>query len=200
MSFIPQNRGPNTCGDPTLATTYYTAYSLGVPGVHGINTNAAFADQNTRGSKWELDPPVFDSWTSPGQINTVPLYAFGRTSSPDFVYLISTNSNPPPTPSGFAFIKILGYVYPSQICGSVPLYGATFASPPDHWYTTKLNEHNEIISLGWTDIGITAYVLPVNSKFICNALSSWFIEPCCRLLTCLACVVKAIRSGYYALH
>lgn len=157
-----QSRAANTCGDPTVATTYYTAFSLNADRAHGINTKAAFADGNTRGDAWEIDSPVFSGWTSPGQLNTVPLYAFGRLTSTDFVYLISTDGNPPPTPSGFGLLGIIGYVYATQICSSVPLYGATLPSPPDHWYTTELNEHNEIISLGWTDIGIIAYVLPVD--------------------------------------
>jgi len=157
-----QSRTANNCGDPTAATTYYTAYSLSVDRTHAIGTKAGFANQNTIGSDWETDSPVFRGWTAAGQINTVPLYAFARTTSVDFVYLISTDGNPPPTPSGFTASGIIGNVYPTQICGSVPLYGASFASPPDHWYTTELNEHNEIISFGWTDIGITAFVLPVD--------------------------------------
>jgi len=157
-----QGRAANNCGDPTVSTVYYTAFSLNADRVHGINTKAAFADGNTRGTSWETDSPVFRAWTSPGQINTVPLYAFGRIATVDFLYIISTNSNPPPTPSGFNLIGIIAYVYPTQICGSVPLYGASLPSPTDHWYTTELNEHNQIVSLGWTDLGITAYVLPVD--------------------------------------
>ncbi|KDR67241.1 hypothetical protein GALMADRAFT_147247 [Galerina marginata CBS 339.88] len=168
-SAIPETRNPtvqsraaNSCGDTTAATVYYTAFSLNADRVHGINTKAAFADGNTRGTAWETDSPVFGGWTAPGQLNTVPLYAFGRIATVDFVYIISTNGNPPPTPSGFNLIGILGYVYPTQICGSVPLYGASLASPTDHWYTTQLNEHDAIVSVGWTDLGITAYVLPVD--------------------------------------
>lgn len=165
MFSILQSRAANTCGDPTLATTYYTAFSLSADRTHGIGTKAGFATQNTLGSDWETDSALFRGWLAPGQLGTVPLYAFARTASVDFVYLISTNGNPPPTPAGFANPEIIGYVYPTQICGSVPLYGASFASPPDHWYTTELNEHNEIISFGWTDVGITAFVLPPG-KFI----------------------------------
>ncbi|KDR69708.1 hypothetical protein GALMADRAFT_145414 [Galerina marginata CBS 339.88] len=172
-----ESRAANTCGDPTEATTYYTAFSLNADRVHGIDTKAAFADANTRGTAWETDSPVFVGWTAPGQLNTVPLYAFGRIGTVDFVYIISTNGNPPPTPSGFNPIgQVIGYVYPTQICGSVPLYGASLASPADHWYTTQLNEHNEIISRGWTDLGIIAYVLPVDGKFICIAPSSRFTD------------------------
>jgi len=158
-----QSRAADTCGDPTVATTYYTAYSVSPAKSHGINTKASFAFDNTIGFEFEIESPLFRGWKSPGQINTVPLYAFGRIASQDFIYLTSTTGNPPPTPSGFnSAPAIIGYVYPTQICGSVPLYGAAFASPADHWYTTELIEHNEIISLGYTDIGIAAYVLSVD--------------------------------------
>lgn len=113
------------------------------------------------GEGWDIKEPSFLAWTSPGQPSTVPLY-YLNTPTDRLAYLISSDGIPP-TLSGFETGRIIGYVYPTQICGSVPLYGAAFSATGTHWYTTNLNDHNSLVSLGWVDAGVTAYVLPLEA-------------------------------------
>ncbi|KDR77653.1 hypothetical protein GALMADRAFT_37148, partial [Galerina marginata CBS 339.88] len=77
----------------------------------------------------------------------------------DAILLLSTDGNPPAA-SGFTVQTIIGYVYASQVCGSVPLLGAFQQTAGDHWYTTDPGEHSSLLASGWTDAGIAGYVLP----------------------------------------
>lgn len=141
--------------------TYFEAFGP-VYQAHGINTRARFVNSDARGGgPWLLNVAAFHAWTSPGQPNTVPFYVFYNPTTKDFVYLISTDGNPPTAPSGFGAGTIVAYVYSTLICGSFPLYAASLPSVGDHWYTTDLVEHNTLLKVyGWIDAGITAYVLP----------------------------------------
>jgi hypothetical protein len=89
----------------------------------------------------------------------VALWQLNDNATTDVVYLTSSGGTTP-TLSGFGPVGIIGYVYPTQICGSVPLHATT--GPGDHWYTTDLIELNGIVGqTGWTDDGIAAYVVPL---------------------------------------
>ncbi|KAF8904673.1 hypothetical protein CPB84DRAFT_1643691, partial [Gymnopilus junonius] len=101
-------------------------------------------------------------WTDAGIAGynfTVPLYRYdsGTGTHLDYLYSTATSS---PTP-GFTEGLIIGYVYETQICGSVPLLGVWNKAVGDHYYTTQVGEHRELIATsGWTDAGIAGYVLP----------------------------------------
>ncbi|KIJ33447.1 hypothetical protein M422DRAFT_264551 [Sphaerobolus stellatus SS14] len=149
-----ERRAADTCGDPSVATTYYGALSQ-ENAVHRLNTMAAFVAAQELGDQFQIDRPNFIAWTSPGQPSTTPLWRLINPTTMNTVYLTSTNGTTP-TLSGFSNPTIISYVYPTQICGSVPLYAA--AGPSDHWYTTNLIEHDELLGFsGWTDDGIAAY-------------------------------------------
>ncbi|KIJ31909.1 hypothetical protein M422DRAFT_266411 [Sphaerobolus stellatus SS14] len=153
-----ERRATDTCGDPSVATTFYEAFSPSLQ-VHTLNLLVQFVGAQTVGQDWQIISPSFNLWISPGQLSTTPLWVLPSLTTSDAVFLTSTNGTTP-TRNGFSAGHIVGYVYPTQICGSVPLYAA--ALPSDHWYTTNLIEHNVFISDGWTDDGIIAYVLPVD--------------------------------------
>jgi hypothetical protein len=160
-----QPRTTETCGDPSLATTYYEAFESAFA-VHGINTMATFVNAEAFGGQWQIKRPSYKAWTEPGQPSTTPFYAFLSPTN-KLVYVASNDGSAPPPPSGFQNPPVLaGYVYLTQICGSIPLYGAA-ATTGDHWYTTDLLEHNElIVEPNWTDVGIAAYVLPIDGTFV----------------------------------
>jgi len=150
-----KRRVANTCGDPSLATTYYEAFSSSFL-VHDINTLAAFINSAALDDIWQIIEPSFKAWDTPGQPGTTPLHSLFNPTTTDFVYL--TSNGTAPTLSRFQAHGIIGYVYATQICGSIPLYAAS--GPNDHWYTTSLFEHNKLIGIsGWSDDGVAVHVL-----------------------------------------
>ncbi|KDR80121.1 hypothetical protein GALMADRAFT_242364 [Galerina marginata CBS 339.88] len=155
-----QRRAADTCGDPSLSTLYYKAFSQQGQ-FHGLDTESIYTHAQASTGDWVISTPAFRAWLSPGQPSTVPLYGFAGTGG--LFYITSTTGTTPTAPSGFTSVGIRAYVYATQICGSVPLYGASLPSATDFWYTTNLNDHNSLLNLGWTDTGITAYVLPVDT-------------------------------------
>lgn len=96
---------------------------------------------------------------------TTPLYRLSDIATTDWIFAVGTDGNPPSVP-GFAVKAIIGYVYSTQVCGSVPLLAAFNAAAGGHYYTTKVNDHAELITLaGWVDAGIAAYVLPLSAAW-----------------------------------
>lgn len=80
----------------------------------------------------------------------------------DYNFLPAVNGSAP-TASGFSIQGIAGYVYSTQICGSVPLLSAVNAAASDHWWTTNQNDHADLLAsgTGWVDGGVAFYVLPL---------------------------------------
>ncbi|KAJ6450185.1 hypothetical protein C8R45DRAFT_946950 [Mycena sanguinolenta] len=62
--------------------------------------------------------------------------------------------------SGYVdYMTPAGYIYPSQICGSVPLYRLHFiAANPDYIYTTSVTERDNAIAMGFAYEGVAGYV------------------------------------------
>ncbi|KAF8887880.1 hypothetical protein CPB84DRAFT_1684533, partial [Gymnopilus junonius] len=68
-----------------------------------------------------------------------PLYVLFNPSTADFIYIVSSDGTVP-TAAGFGSPLIAGYVYDSQVCGSVPLFSLFQDVAGDHWYTTRIVE------------------------------------------------------------
>ncbi|KDR67367.1 hypothetical protein GALMADRAFT_147156 [Galerina marginata CBS 339.88] len=158
-------RAPNTCADPTLASVWVEAYSPSAR-AHTIQPRWIYANlDTTAGNDWTIQGAVFLAWED-AQPFTFPLYLVFNPALNDYIYIPSTTGSPPVLPSGYGFGGIVGYVYATQVCGSVPLLSAFQASFGDHWYTTDASEHSRIIASGWAEAGIVAYVLPLSKCII----------------------------------
>ncbi|KAJ7753235.1 hypothetical protein B0H16DRAFT_1544923 [Mycena metata] len=60
------------------------------------------------------------------------------------------------TAGGYSDCGIMGYIYPTQVCGSVPLYRAHFiAVNTDYLYTiSAADRDNAVENQGFTDEGV----------------------------------------------
>ncbi|KAF8963117.1 hypothetical protein BDZ97DRAFT_2017624 [Flammula alnicola] len=144
-----QRRAANTCADPTLADVFVEAFNPSLT-AHVIR----------------IQGEVFRAWqTAQDFMITVPIYQLYDPTIQDYIFLTSTNSNPP-IAGGYETGGIIGYVYSTQVCGSVPLLVAFQASAGDHWYTTSASEHSSLLADGWTDAGVAAFVLPLNDSIL----------------------------------
>ncbi|KIJ48855.1 hypothetical protein M422DRAFT_247220 [Sphaerobolus stellatus SS14] len=161
-----QRRAADTCADPTLADVWVGAYSPSQT-AHVIRATWAFVVNIAIGGDWQIQGPVFRAWETPQEF-TVPLYQLSKPDGSDFLFLPSTDGNPP-TVAGFENSGITGYVYATQVCGSVPLLVAANAATTDHWYTTNALQHSLLVADGWTDAGVAAFVLPLTSDCSCSS-------------------------------
>ncbi|KIJ26320.1 hypothetical protein M422DRAFT_272608 [Sphaerobolus stellatus SS14] len=155
-----QRRAADTCADPTLADVWVEAYNPSLT-AHIIRSPWVFVASIAMGLDWQFQGPVFRAWENPQEF-TVPLYEFNKPDNTDILFLPSTDGNPP-TVAGYENSGITGYVYATQVCGSVPLLVAANAATTDHWYTTNVLHHSSIVASGWTDEGVAAFVLPLTS-------------------------------------
>ncbi|KAJ7269559.1 hypothetical protein C8J57DRAFT_1606947 [Mycena rebaudengoi] len=98
--------------------------------------------------------------------STVPLFCLLNTVSTAFFYTTSeTERDAARTTRGFSDFDTAGYIYPSQVCGSVPLYRLHFvAANSDYIYTTSTAERDDAVNnKGFTYEGIAGYVLTLES-------------------------------------
>ena len=163
-----QVREAQTCADPSLATTYISAFSP--PRVaHVIRTSTdmiSVDSSNGAAEVWQFQGPAFLAWLTPQEF-TIPFYQLADLPSQNnFIFLPQINGSAPTVP-GFATQIIAGYVYATQICGSVPLFSASNDAASDHWWTTSQSDHDALIAsgTGWVDAGIVFYVLPFGGSF-----------------------------------
>ncbi|KDR66593.1 hypothetical protein GALMADRAFT_1359788, partial [Galerina marginata CBS 339.88] len=156
-----QRRAANTCGDPSLVSTFYGGFSI-FNKAHAFNSRASWVSQDGGdGGDWQFEGPLFRAWKTPGQPSTFPLYVLSDSATTKFTFLLSTTGSPP-TAIGFTAGAIIAYAYSTQICGSVPLFAVAKSPTGDHWWTTDTTERDEFINLnGWIDQGVVAYVLPL---------------------------------------
>lgn len=158
-----KRRSAGTCADPSLARVFVEAYSPSNK-AHFVDVIENFVRSDTESiapGDWQIQiPAVFSAWKSP-QPFTFPLYVLANPTTEDVIFLTSTTGSPPVV-SGFQFVNIVGYVYATQVCGSVPLLVAFNEAAGDHWYTTDSTAQSSLIGedSGWSDPGIAAFVLP----------------------------------------
>lgn len=134
--------------------------------VHVLNYLPSFENSNTVGQTifWGDLQPAFKAW--PAQQNfTVPLFQLCTSSLAQCIYKIGADANTPPVVSGFnADVFLLGWVYDSQVCGSVPLLSVVLSALTDHYFTTNPFYHDTLIADGWADSGVIAFVIPLNDS------------------------------------
>ncbi|KAJ7776253.1 hypothetical protein B0H16DRAFT_1003571 [Mycena metata] len=100
--------------------------------------------------------------------STVPFFCLVNTGISTFFYTTSATERSSALASGYSDDGIAGYVYPTQICGSVPLYRAHFiGANADYLYTTSAAERdNAVLNQGFVDEGIAGYVVELASGII----------------------------------
>lgn len=145
---------------------YYEAYSPSAI-AHQLWPLYVFVNADSgSGSDWAIQNQLFCAWGT-AQEFTVPLWVLGEAATNDNMYLTSANSSSPPVVSGYDTIEIVGYVYSTQVCGSVPIYSAFEERVGDHWYTTSQTGYQQLLASGWADAGIPFYALPPTGGKYC---------------------------------
>ncbi|KAJ7702823.1 hypothetical protein B0H17DRAFT_923215, partial [Mycena rosella] len=159
---------PQTCGDPSDAVPFYL---VALPG-QAFYYTALASDVNSL-----INPPFSYSFIGTAarvfttqELSTVPFFHVrsGSVLGPlhsDNLYTTSTTERDSALVSGYVDTGIAGYIYPSQICGSVPFYRlfTTTATVTEHFYTINATYRATLVASGaWTDEGIAGYVLDFN--------------------------------------
>ena len=117
------------------------------------------SDSSTSRGDWQIQSDAFLVWQAE-QPYTTALYEFFNSDIKDYTYLIAKDYTPP-TLTGYKSQGIVGYVYATEVCGSVPILSAFKTSSGDHWYTTSKADHQSLLDKGWVDKGTIAYALPL---------------------------------------
>jgi hypothetical protein len=101
-------------------------------------------------------------------LQTVPLYRLLKTGTGNHFYTTSaTERDNAVNHLGFKYEGIAGYVFSTQVTGSVPLYRLVLATSTvlDHFYTTSAAERdNAVKTYSYKYEGIQCYVLPTQMK------------------------------------
>jgi serine/threonine protein kinase len=101
-------------------------------------------------------------------LQTVPLYRLLKTGTGNHFYTTSaTERDNAVNHLGFKYEGIAGYVFSTQVTGSVPLYRLVLATSTvlDHFYTTSAAERdNAVKTYSYKYEGIQCYVLPTQMR------------------------------------
>ncbi|KAJ7734991.1 hypothetical protein B0H16DRAFT_134628 [Mycena metata] len=96
--------------------------------------------------------------------STVPFYCLHNSAVTAFLYTANQTELAIALASGYTLSFTAGYIYPTQICGSVPLYRLHFiAANSDYIYTTSVTDRENAIAMGFTYEGVAGYVYDVLS-------------------------------------
>ncbi|KAJ6582994.1 hypothetical protein DFH09DRAFT_279597 [Mycena vulgaris] len=100
------------------------------------------------------------------ELSTVPFFCLINRVTTTFFYTASeAERDNARTSGGFSDYMTAGYIYPSQVCGSIPLYRLHYvAANADYMYTTSTAERdNAVDNMGFTYEGIAGYVFELAS-------------------------------------
>ena len=158
FTFTAQGRSADTCADPSLTGVYVVGFDPNHTW-HDYGPRWAFVNNALNGFDWKLQGPAFLAWPN-AQEFTVPFYELIK-ENPDELIFVTSPTGAPPVVDGFTLQGIIGYVYETQVCGSVPLSVAFQEAATDRYYTTSASEHASLVANGWVDEGIAAFVLPI---------------------------------------
>ncbi|KAJ6450181.1 hypothetical protein C8R45DRAFT_849204, partial [Mycena sanguinolenta] len=158
-----------TCGDASalapFAELYIPSNTQHIYTIYGNNvTNVILGNPGTQ--YLGIAALIF----SIQDTSTVPLYCLRSTAASTFFYTTNETECATALASGYIPLFTAGYIYPSQICGSVPLYRLHFmAANSDYIYTTSVTDRENAISSGFTYEGIAGYVYDLLSCEVFHA-------------------------------
>jgi len=176
----------------TFYTTYYNDHrsALAVDGheEHGVVAwvpcsndvlNGPNGEISYKGSASYPDIPSGD-WITPSRFRhgysaamdfpcaqpsgTLPLYSMYKwTPETDFIYTTSVSEFNSKKALGYVFGRVEGYIFSSQVSGSVPLYRLSIGvntpnADAEHRYVVSASAKQSLLNAGWTDEGIAGYV------------------------------------------
>ncbi|KAJ7802491.1 hypothetical protein B0H14DRAFT_2892134 [Mycena olivaceomarginata] len=92
--------------------------------------------------------------------STVPFFCLRSATSTAYFYTTNQTERDAARASGFTDFMTVGYIYPTQVCGTVPLYRLHFvAANADYMYTTSAAERdNAVLNLRFIYEGVAGYV------------------------------------------
>ncbi|PPQ82738.1 hypothetical protein CVT26_000638 [Gymnopilus dilepis] len=155
---LGKERSADTCADPSLTGVYVVGFDPNHTW-HDYGPRWVFVNNALNGFDWKLQGPAFLAWPNAQEL-TVPFYELIK-QNPDELIFVTSPTGAPPVVDGFTIQGIIGYVYETQVCGSVPLFVAFQEAATDRYYTTSALEHTSLVANGWVDEGIAAFVLPI---------------------------------------
>ncbi|KAF7374146.1 hypothetical protein MSAN_00296000 [Mycena sanguinolenta] len=162
------SRTEATCGDVSdlapFAELYIASITAHIYTIYDNNvTNIMFGNPGTQ--YLGIAALIF----SIQDTSTVPFYCLRNNAASAYFYTANETEREAARASGYADLFTAGYIYPSQICGSVPLYRLHFlGANSDYIYTTSVTERENAITSGFTYEGIAGYVYDLLS---CGILS-----------------------------
>ncbi len=129
-------------------------------------TQAATANTATTGTTALATSPT--PTQAAESLQTVPLYRLLKTGTGNHFYTTSaTERDNAVNHLGFKYEGIAGYVFSTQVTGSIPLYRLVLATSTvlDHFYTTSAAERdNAVKTYSYKYEGIQCYVLPTQMR------------------------------------
>jgi hypothetical protein len=143
----------NTATGPFGETPYFgsTSYPDVPPG--DTITPSRFGHGYSARMNFACNPPS----------GAVPLYRlYKSTPETDHVYTTSSSEVSALEARGYAFERVEGYLFTSQVTGSSPLYrlrkGNNVAGQDaEHRYTLSTSARQSLLTAGWTDEGVIGY-------------------------------------------
>ncbi|KAF7374149.1 hypothetical protein MSAN_00296300 [Mycena sanguinolenta] len=163
-----------TCGDVSdlapFAELYIPSETAHIYTIYNNNVTSVFTNP---GTQYLGIVALIFSIQDP---STVPFYCLRNNAATAWLYTANETERSTALASGYMELFTAGYIYPSQICGSVPLYRLhLLGANSDYIYTTSVTDRENAITSGFTYEGIAGYVYDLLSCEVFHARTEFLI-------------------------
>lgn len=164
--------GVTTYGDPVHGVAAWLPCSKNSvmgpngesPDPNALDTNMGYSLPNPHLNGGSLNIPM--NFTCGQPANAAPFYRFhGAAPFTDHFYTASVSEANTVLGNGYAFERVEGYIFTTQVSGSVPLYRLNKCfviisgkCDLEHRYTISTDSKNIMVNSGWGYDGIAGYV------------------------------------------